>query len=240
MFGRKKQSDIIERPKVYAVIPAAGTSRRMGGGNKLLLHVGGQPILRHTLAAFDCCDSIDGIVLSCREDQQEDYRQLCQTWDIEKPVIVTVGGETRAHSVYQGVLACPPDTGYVAIHDAARPFIRPELITQAVEIARRDSAAALAVAVKDSIKRVKKGRMVENIERDSIVSVQTPQCFDIDLIRAALCRVITDGIAVTDDCGAVEVLGQPTTVVPGDYNNIKITTQEDLILGEQIWKEQHE
>lgn len=242
MFGRKKRADStenVERNKVYAVIPGAGSSRRMGGGNKLLLPIAGEPVLRRTLEAFALCEAIDGIVLSCRADQMDEYESLCSRWQVGKQIILTTGGVTRAESVYRGVLACPPDTAYVAIHDAARPFIRPELIAQTVETAKRDSAAALAVEVKDSIKRVKNGRMVENVERDSIVAVQTPQCFDIDLIRAALHRVVTENISVTDDCGAAELLGQPTTIVAGDYNNIKITTQEDIVLGEQIWKEQH-
>lgn len=242
MFGRRKRSEGIERverSKVYAVIPAAGSSRRMGGENKLLLTIAGKPVLRHTLEAFAACEAIDGIILSCREDQMDAYQSFCERWRVGKQIILAQGGATRAESVYRGVLSCPPDAAYVAIHDAARPFIRPELIAQTVETAKRDSAAALAVAVKDSIKRVENGRMVENVDRDSIVAVQTPQCFDIDFIRAALHRVVTENISVTDDCSAAELLGQPTTIVVGDYNNIKITTQEDLALGEQIWREQH-
>ncbi|MGN1014210.1 MAG: 2-C-methyl-D-erythritol 4-phosphate cytidylyltransferase [Butyricicoccus sp.] len=235
MFGRNTK----EEPKgklVYAVLPAAGSSRRMGGTNKLLLELCGKPVMQCTLEAFDQCEQIDGIVLSCRKDDIPLYQELCRTWGISKPVLVVEGGESRAHSVYQGVLACPKEVGYVAIHDAARPLITPELIRKTVEAAKRDTAAALAVPVKDSIKRVKNGRMVENVDRDSIVAVQTPQAFDIDLIRAALCHVIQNNILVTDDCGAAEAIGQPTTIVQGDYNNIKITTVEDITVAEEVWK----
>lgn len=236
MFGRKKQEET-KGTLVYAVLPAAGTSRRMGGENKLLMELDGKPVMRHTLEAFEACDAIDGIVLSCREEEQDQYHALYKEWGLTKPMITTVGGETRAHSVYHGVLACPPDVGYVAIHDAARPFVLPELIAKTVEAARKDTAAALAVPVKDSIKRVKNGRMVEDVKRDTIVAAQTPQTFDIDLIRAALHHVIQNGIAVTDDIGAAESIGQPTTILEGDYNNIKITTREDLLMGERILKE---
>ena len=236
MFGKKKKQTL-KGSLVYAVLPAAGTSSRMNGENKLMLDLCGKPVIRRTLEAFEACEVIDGIVISCREEQREDYHALYKAWGLTKPLITTVGGETREHSVYQGVLACPPEVGYVAIHDAARPFILPELIAKTVETARRDTAAALAVPVKDSIKRIQNGRMVEDVRRDSIVAAQTPQTFDIDLIRAALKHALESGIPMTDDIGAAETIGQPTTIIQGDYNNIKITTQEDLLMGERIIKE---
>lgn len=235
MFGKKKETT--KGTLVYAVLPAAGTSSRMNGENKLMLDLCGKPVIRWTLEAFEACDAIDGIVLSCREEQQGQYRMLYEKWGLTKPLITAAGGATREHSVYQGVLACPPEVGYVAIHDAARPFVLPELIARTVETARRDTAAALAVPVKDSIKRIQNGRMVEDIKRDSIVAAQTPQTFDIDLIRAALKHALESGIPMTDDIGAAETLGQPTTIIEGDYNNIKITTQEDILIGERIMKE---
>ena len=129
MIGKKKK----ETPKgslVYAVLPAAGTSSRMNGENKLMLDLCGKPVIRRTLEAFEACEVIDGIVISCREEQREDYHALYKAWGLTKPLITTAGGATREHSVYQGVLACPPEVGYVAIHDAARPFILPELIAR--------------------------------------------------------------------------------------------------------------
>lgn len=233
MFGMlKKQPEKL----VYAVIPAAGTSSRMGGSNKLLLQLGGMPVLCRTLRVFEACEQIDGIVLACREQDVEEYRMLTAQWGISKIKGIVVGGETREHSVLQGVLACPKSVGYVAIHDAARPLVTEEIISQTVEMAKRDSAAAPAVPVKDSIQRVKKGKLVENIERKTIVAVQTPQCFDIDLIRAALTDALRKNLPLTDDCGAALVLGQPSTMTEGSYENIKITTPEDILLGETILK----
>ena len=235
MFGRRKNPP--EEPKgeqVYAVIPAAGVSSRMGGINKLMLKLDGKPVLRYTLEAFDGCECIDGIVLSCRHEDIEKYKNYCREWGISKPVIVTEGGDNRTKSVYNGVLACPKSAGFVAIHDGARPFVTSELIEKTVDTAKRDTAAAPALPVTDSIKRIKNGRMVENIQRDTIVAVQTPQCFDIDLIRAALSKAIDDDVPLTDDCGAAEILGQPTTIVEGLRDNIKITSKEDIEPAEKI------
>ncbi|HIV68630.1 MAG TPA: 2-C-methyl-D-erythritol 4-phosphate cytidylyltransferase [Candidatus Butyricicoccus stercorigallinarum] len=222
--------------QVYAIIPAAGSSSRMGGGNKLVMELGGQPILCRTLCVFNACDVIDGIVLVCRRQDQKTYAALCADWNIDKVVKIVEGGPSREHSVLNGVLACGREIGYVAIHDAARPLITEDIIREAVETARRDSAAAPAVGVKDSIQRIQRGKMMENVDRETIVAVQTPQCFDIDLIRAALTKAIESGAALTDDCGAVTALGQPVSMTRGSYENIKITTPEDVALGEVILK----
>lgn len=235
----KKKPQEAQEPRgklVYAIIPAAGSSRRMGGGNKLVMDLGGQPVLCRTLQVFEQCDAIDGIILVCRKQDQKIYAGLCADWKINKVMQIVEGGPSREHSVLNGILACGSQIGYVAIHDAARPLITEDIIRQAVETAKRDSAAAPGVHCKDSIQRIQKGRMVENIDRESIVAVQTPQCFDIDLIRAALTRAIEQEMKLTDDCGAVTAMGQPVTITAGSYENIKITTPEDVILGEAILK----
>lgn len=221
---------------VYAIIPAAGLSRRMGGENKLIMELGGQPVLCRTLQVFNSCDMIDGIILVCRKQEQKTYAALCADWDIDKVVKIVEGGPTREHSVLNGILACGKEIGYVAIHDAVRPLITTDIIEEAVQKAIRDSAAAPGVPIKDSVQRIKKGKMTENIDRSSIIAVQTPQCFDIDLIKAALTKAIESGVELTDDCGAVTAIGQPITITQGSYENIKITTIEDVILGEAILK----
>lgn len=233
MFGRfKKQPEKL----VYAIIPAAGSSSRMGGGNKLLMELDGVPVLCRTLRVFEETEGIDGIVIACREQDVAEYRALTEKWGITKVKHIVVGGATREHSVLQGVLACPKSVGYVAIHDAARPLVTQEIIIQAVEAAKQDSAAAPAVPMKDSIQRIQSGKMVENINRETIVAVQTPQCFDIDLIRAALTDALDKKLPLTDDCGAALALGQPSTMTEGSYENIKITTPEDILIGEAILK----
>lgn len=227
-----------KQPKksVYAVIPAAGSSNRMGGGDKLLMELDGVPVLCRTLRVFEETAAIDGIVIACREQDIEKYRTLAGQWSITKVKAVVAGGATREHSVLQGVLACPKTVGYVAIHDAARPLVTCGIVEQAVEAAKSDSAAAPAVPMKDSVQRIKNGKLVENIARETIVAVQTPQCFDIDLIRAALTDALEKNLPLTDDCGAALALGQPSTMTEGSYENIKITTPEDILLGEAILK----
>lgn len=235
----KKKPQDVQEPRgkqVYAIIPAAGSSHRMGGGNKLVMELGGQPILCRTLQIFEQCKAIDGIILVCRKQDQKIYAGLCADWNISKVMQIVEGGPSREHSVLNGIMACGSEIGYVAIHDAARPLITEDIITEAVEQAKKDSAAAPAVPCKDSIQHVKKGRMIENIDRESIIAVQTPQCFDIDLIRGALTKAIESNTKLTDDCGAVTAIGQPVTITAGSYENIKITTPEDVILGEAILK----
>ena len=233
---KMKQNEQPEGEKVYAIIPAAGSSRRMGDENKLLMELCGQPVLCRTLRVFDACPCIDGMILVCRAQDQPVYRKLCEQWGIRKICKMVEGGETREHSVLNGILACDKQVGYVAIHDAARPLITQEIIEETVKTAMRDSAAAPAVALKDSVQRIQKDKMMENVERASIAAVQTPQCFDIDLIRAALTKAIESGAALTDDCGAVTALGQPVSMTAGSYENIKITTPEDVRIGEAILK----
>lgn len=236
---RKKKPQEVQEQRgklVYAIIPAAGSSRRMGGSNKLVMEFGGQPVLCRTLQVFERCEVIDGIILVCRKQDQKIYAGLCADWNISKVMQIVEGGPSREHSVLNGILACNKQIGYVAIHDAARPLITEDIICKAVEAAKRDSAAAPGVRCKDSIQRMHKGKMVENIDREHIVAVQTPQCFDIDLIRAALTRAIDNNMQLTDDCGAVTAIGQPITITEGSYENIKITTPEDVILGEAILK----
>lgn len=234
-FKKKTQDKQPAEKKVYVIIPAAGSSSRMGK-DKLIMELHGKPVLWHTLQAFESCDCIDGIVLVCRKMDQRKYAQLCADWGIEKVVSIVEGGATREHSVLNGILACGKEVGYVAIHDAARPFVTKQVITRAVEQAKKDSAAAPAVPVKDSIQKMKNGKMMQNVAREQIVAVQTPQCFDIDLIRAALTKAIDSGAAITDDCGAVTALGQPISMTMGSYENIKITTPEDILIGEAILK----
>lgn len=194
---RKKKPQKVQEQRgklVYAIIPAAGSSRRMGGSNKLVMEFGGQPVLCRTLQVFERCEIIDGIILVCRKQDQKIYAGLCADWNISKVMQIVEGGPSREHSVLNGILACNKQIGYVAIHDAARPLITGDIICKAVEAAKRDSAAAPGVRCKDSIQRMRKGKMVENIDRESIIAVQTPQCFDIDLIRAALTRAIDNNM----------------------------------------------
>lgn len=236
MFHFKSKKDKQKNPKgrVCAVIPAAGSSTRMGGQNKLLMEIDEVPVLVHTLSAFQNCSSIDEIIVCCREEEIVPYGNLCKTFGIDKVTKILQGGETRTRSVLNGVMECSPDTALVAIHDGARPLVTQEVITMAVEKARETGAAAPVVNLKDSIKRVADGIIRENIDRNSIVAVQTPQVFDKDLIKAALSKAVETNADFTDDCCAVEAIGMNVSITEGSYENIKITTPEDILIAEAL------
>ncbi|MGE4548689.1 MAG: 2-C-methyl-D-erythritol 4-phosphate cytidylyltransferase [Intestinibacillus sp.] len=225
------------RGRVCAVIPAAGSSSRMGGENKLLLPLLDVPVLVRTLAAFEQCDCIDEIIVTCREQDIVPYSKLARTYGFTKVTSIVRGGATRADSVLAGVRACPEDTELVAIHDGARPLVTVEIIREAVSTAAQYGAAAPVVALKDSIKRVEDGHILADVPRDTVAAVQTPQVFRLSLIEEALASALASGRALTDDCAAAEALGVDVRATAGSYENIKITTQEDIAIGEAILAE---
>lgn len=212
---------------VTAIIAAAGSSTRMGT-NKLMLPLDDIPVIVHTLMAFEHCTFIDEVIVVCRECEIGPYHQLFQTFGCSKVRQIIRGGSNRTQSVLAGLRACTGDTRLVAIHDGARPFISQTIIEQTLSAAAVSGAAAPVVPLKDSIKRVQDGKIIANVDRDSIVAVQTPQVFRRALILDALIQAEAAGVALTDDCSAVERLGIQITATAGSYRNLKITTPEDI------------
>ena len=221
-----------ENQSACAVIVAAGSSRRMGGENKLLLPLCGKPVLAHTMAAFQACDAIRDILLVCREQDMDTYRALAEANGITKLRTLTRGGDTRTESVLAGVSAAPETCALVAVHDGARPLVSDEVITQAVTEAAKSGAAAPVVPVKDSIKRIENGKIAADVPRDTLSAVQTPQVFRRDMLLRALQDAAANGRSFTDDCAAVEALGQTVSATQGSYENIKVTTPEDIAVAE--------
>lgn len=222
-------------PFCSAVVPAAGSSRRMGGENKLLASLGGAPVIIRTLQALDQSDYICEIILAVREDDLLTMAEICKAYHISKSVKLVVGGEDRVASVMAALRECDERASFAAVHDGARPLVTKEVIDAAIERAFSCSAAAPAVPVKDTIK-VAEGRIVRNTpDRATLFAVQTPQVFDIDLLRTALQSAADNHAVITDDCSAVERVGKEIYLTDGSYENIKITTPEDLILAEAIW-----
>ncbi|HIV61358.1 MAG TPA: 2-C-methyl-D-erythritol 4-phosphate cytidylyltransferase [Candidatus Butyricicoccus avistercoris] len=233
MFKKKE-----EKPFVSAVIPAAGSSRRMGEDiNKLLLLIDGIPVLARTLLSFQNNENIDEIIVVCRESDILGYAELCKSFSISKVSQIVRGGNTRTESVLCGVKACSDKSEFIAIHDAARPLISQDIITNVINDAINYGAAAPLVACKDSIKRVENGFIVGDVKRDSIAAVQTPQIFKSDIIKKALQNAKDNNLSLTDDCAAVEQIGISVYVSKGDYKNIKITTPEDIELAQTLLKE---
>ena len=230
MLGKRKKKPAL--PAVCAVIVAAGSSRRMGGENKLLLPLNDAPVLAHTLSAFEKCAAIRDIVLVCREQDILPYSDLARAFGISKLRTVTRGGDSRTASVLAGITAAPEDTGLVAVHDGARPLVSEAVITEAVYAAAEYGAAAPVVPVKDSIKRIQDGSIAADVPRDTLAAVQTPQVFDRALLTRALETAARENRSFTDDCAAVEAMGQAVRATHGSYENIKITTPEDILVAE--------
>ena len=230
MLGKRKKKPAL--PAVCAVIVAAGSSRRMGGENKLLLPLAGAPVLAHTLSAFEKCAAIRDIVLVCREQDILPYTELAKSFGISKLRTVTRGGDSRTASVLAGITAAPEDAALVAVHDGARPLVSEAVITEAVYAAAEYGAAAPVVPVKDSIKRIEDGNIAADVPRDTLAAVQTPQVFDRTVLTRALQTAARENRSFTDDCAAVEAMGQAVRATHGSYENIKITTPEDILVAE--------
>ena len=232
MLGKRKKKPAL--PAVCAVIVAAGSSRRMGGENKLLLPLAGAPVLAHTLSAFEKCAAIRDIVLVCREQDILPYTELAKSFGISKLRTVTRGGDSRTASVLAGITAAPEDAALVAVHDGARPLVSEAVITEAVYAAAVCGAAAPVVPVKDSIKRIEDGRIAADVPRDTLAAVQTPQVFSRAVLTRALQAAARENRTFTDDCAAVEAMGQAVRATHGSYENLKITTPEDILVAEAL------
>ena len=219
-----------------AILVAAGNSSRMGMGmSKQFLLLGGKPVIVHTLLAFERAASISSIVVVCRPEDQAAVQCLVDQHAIGKLCAVVAGGATRQRSVAAGLAAVPKETEYLAIHDGARPLIRPEEIDATVQDARTYGAAALCTLVKDTIKMQNTdGFVCSTPDRSSLRAVQTPQVFEASIIIEAYSRMMEkEQITATDDAMAVEQeLHLPVRMTEGSYENIKITTPEDLEIAE--------
>lgn len=230
-----------QRPRCTALVAAAGSSTRMGGGNKLLLPLDGVPVLVRTLTALQQARRVDEIVIAAREEELVEISRLCRTYGITKCAKVVRGGESRAHSVLLAALEAREDAELLAVQDGARPLVTPELIDAVAEAAARTAAAAPAVPVKDTVKAVRAdGTVEQTLDRGALRAVQTPQIFESSLLKAALQSAVEGNVPVTDDCSAVERLGKRVYLVEGDEENLKITTPVDLILAEAILRSREE
>ena len=231
----KPARKLLPLKKCGAVIVAAGTASRMGGIDKVMAPLKGEPMIVRTVRTFQACDAISEIVIVTREDLIVPITNLCR--DMSKVKAVVRGGKSRQESVGLGLNALSGKVKLAAIQDGARPLITWEVIDRTVRAANSYGAAAPAIPVKDTIKVVE-GRVVKNTpDRSTLFAVQTPQVFDFDLLRGALKKAEQDGSAVTDDCSAVELMGMSVKIVEGDERNIKVTTPRDLKIAEMLLEE---
>jgi 2-C-methyl-D-erythritol 4-phosphate cytidylyltransferase len=218
------------------IIPAAGQGKRMGAGkNKLLIELNQIPILIHTLFVFEKDEDCDGIFLAIHPEDESEFKTLIRKYKISKIKGLVPGGKERQDSIYHALQTVRED-GIVLVHDAARPFIKKEQIHLLVETAEQKEAAIIGVPAKDTMKKVHDGIVTETVERSSLWIVQTPQAFRYALLIKAYEKAEQDHFIGTDDASLVERLGVSVTMVEGDYDNIKLTTPEDLIFADAILK----
>lgn len=222
-----------------AVIVAAGNSVRMGQ-NKTLIELDNIPIIVRTIKCFDECEHVDEIIVVTKSDLIETVSSLVNKYKLTKVSKVITGGKTRCESSLCGVSEVNPKAEFIAIHDGARPFASVQLIENCIKEAKQYFSVVPVVRCVDTLRYVTDGFISEEIDRDKVVRVQTPQVFKADMIKGALTFAVTKNIDVTDDSSAMTLLGFKTKAVIGDEENIKITTPADLLIAEAILKKHGE
>ncbi len=225
--------------KADALIVSAGKgSRFMGEKKKQFSLLANKPILAHTLDKFETCPLIQSILLVVgEEDLDYSLKEIVEKYHYKKVSQIIPGGKRRQESVKNGLDHLPKNTAVVVIHDGVRPFVTREMIEESIRSAERFKAVVFAMPVKETIKVAHPdGTVLRTLERESLWQVQTPQSFQVDLIKKAYASAIEDGFIGTDDASLVERLGERVHILPGTYTNIKITTPEDLLLANLFLK----
>ncbi|MDD7517892.1 2-C-methyl-D-erythritol 4-phosphate cytidylyltransferase [Ruminococcus flavefaciens] len=223
--------------KTSAVIVCAGNSTRMGGVNKILLPLGERKVIGVTMQAFQQCDSITEIIIVAREDDIPAIQEEAKSAGISKLSACTTGGATRQESVINGIRKISKEAELIAVHDGARPLVKPEHIEKVIKDASVFGGATLGVPVKDTIKTVDGGLIVDTPPRSSLYITQTPQIFKRNLYFEGIDFALEHSLDFTDDCQLVEAIGGKVAMTVGDYTNIKITTPEDIAIAEVLLKQ---
>lgn len=213
-----------------AIIVAAGKGTRMGPNvDKLFLELNGCPVVAHTWRRFDESQDISEIIMVVRDGMQDAFSDLARKYGFNKKFKLVPGGNERQDSVWNGLEALSPNARIVAIQDAARPCTSNALIHATIEAARETGAAVAAQPVTDTVKESSDGKLIQRtLDRSRLWAVQTPQTFQVEIIRRALSEVHRQGLHVTDDTAACEFIGQPVKLVHFPHPNPKITRPEDL------------
>ena len=219
----------------YIIIVAGGKGLRMGSDiPKQFLPIGGKPVLMRTLERFRSYDANLQIILVLPEAQQDYWRELCEQYHFDVEYLLANGGQTRFHSVQNGLALVPDDAeGVVGVHDGVRPFPSIEVIRNCYETAREKKAVIPVIPVVETVRHLE-GEGSVTVPRDQYRLVQTPQTFDIQLLKAANRQPYNDGF--TDDASVVESYGHTIALVEGNRENIKITTPYDIVVDEALCK----
>jgi 2-C-methyl-D-erythritol 4-phosphate cytidylyltransferase len=225
--------------KTVAVIPSAGKGERMKKGvSKPYLLLAEKPILAHTLSPFEESPFVDEVIVTVSPGEVEYCRrEVIEAFHLSKVHQVLAGGKERQDSIWEGLKRVPSDCEIVIVHDGARPLVTRRLIESSIEAVQRYGAVVTALPLKDTVKTVSREReIVETPVRHTLMAIQTPQVFRFEVIWKAYEKAYRDGFYGTDDSSLVERIGIKVRVIPGTYENLKITTPEDLLLAEVLLK----
>ncbi len=221
---------------MHLLIPAAGSGKRMGANrNKLLLQVRSKPLIAWTLLAAEAASSISWIGIVSQPPDWDDFKSIIADLKLKKTIALIPGGSTRQESVYNGLQALPINAGQVLIHDGARCLVTPNLFDACSDAILHCSGLIAAIPVKDTIKVVDdNGIITSTPERKQLWAAQTPQGFDVNLLKHCHAEGVRQGWEVTDDAALFEKCGLEVRIVPGEETNLKITTPQDLAIAEFI------
>lgn len=230
------------RPEVTAIIVAAGRGERMHSKiRKQFMPLCGISVIDRTLSAFEASRLTTRVIVVVPAEDIVDIAESVSEFGFDKVVKIVGGGETRQQSAQAGLEAAGDVTGYIAVHDGARPLVTPKCIDRVIDAAFAGGAAAAAVRVKDTVKLCgDDGYVIGTPERSNLWAVQTPQVFRADLYREAMARAVAKGSDFTDDCQLIEDGGGRVLLTEGEYTNIKITTADDVIFAEAILRSRGE
>ena len=229
--------------KLVAIVPAAGAGKRLGLGiNKAFAVLRGAPLIVHCLRMLAQTELVAEAIVVLAPAEVDEGRTLLASYQADYfpslPIKVVAGGKERQDSVANALAAVPADAAYIAVHDGARPFAGRAVFVRTLAAAKEQGAAIAVVPVKNTIKVVDaNGVVVDTPVRSTLVAVQTPQVFRAQLLKDAYAHLAAHPAAVTDDASVVELLGHKVVVAQGRYENIKITTPEDLVLAEHFLEE---
>ena len=228
------------KTKVHAIIVAAGKGNRMSGSvRKQYIALDGIPILEHTLNIFDSCAKVNQIIVVVPDEDLDFCRKkILRPAKLQKNVSLIAGGSVRQDSVYNALKIIKPDEGIVIVHDGVRPFLRQKHLVACIKGAAELGACILGIPAFDTVKKVNpKGVIIQTHKRDTLWLAQTPQVFEVKLIKKAHEKARQEGFIGTDDASLVERLGAAVKIIPGSRSNIKITNPEDLNLARAIIKD---
>jgi len=224
-------------PTCTAVIAAAGISVRCEGEDKLLYEVNGKPVIAYSIEPFEKCRFVNEVIIVANENNYLKIGEICNKHRFKKVSHIIIGGPTRLDSVINGVFAASKKARLIAIHDGARPCLTPDILEETVKKAESCSAAAPAIAITSTVKKVIDEVIVETVDREGLYEIQTPQIFRAEIIKAALTNAKKKSIEITDDCMAAELIGANVYIVEGSRKNIKISDKKDLELVENFLSE---